>query len=453
MSDHYCTVNIGECFCCSLSFVHTTFNMKASSAKAKAKATTLLLTVVFVIWIMLHGVIFLSTSNQQLSANYALLDLDAPSAMHTSAMHTSAKQQQQSEQQQSEQQQSEQQQQQQPNQADENSYFATITEWPIPSQVEQSNANQTHWCIIGRHSNSKNARRFFKHFPHAAESLLPCWSWWRRTNAVDHCGIILMDGFNLPIDSWHHQLIVTNLNCKVKIFGEYYKNLNRTHPLGDNAIYHTVSTYWKNPRFGRINYIEKAEDAWALRRRFISDAEIIRIKQNESGVLQIGILQRLRSRTITNLDDIANLLKQDIPDANITMVTDLPASLKEQVTWFATKDIIIGAHGAAMMNCLFILPKTIVMQLYPENYFFQSLEPLIETVGGIALDWYYGTDPVYDWRQNNAVRKDNNNYVREANITAPPNEVVDPILFTMGRKPTPSGWIGGNWSKALVWMV
>ena len=401
--------------------------MKASSA------TTLLLTLVFVIWIVLHGVMFLSASNQQLSANCALLGLDAPSA-------TSAKQQSQQHSQQ-----------QQPNQADENSYFATITEWPIPSQVEQSNAHKTHWCIIGMHANSKNARRYFKHFPHAAESLLPCWSWWRRTNAVDHCGIILMDGLNLPTNSWHHQP-VTNLNCKVMNFVEHYNNLNRTHPLGENTIYHTVSTYWKNPRFGRINYIEKAEDAWALRRRFISDAEIMRIKKNES-VLQIGILQRLRSRTITNLDDIADLLQRDIPDANITIATDLPTSLKEQVTWFATKDIIIGAHGAAMTNCLFILPKTIVMQLYPENYFFQSLEPLIETVGGIALDWYYGTDPVYDWRQNNAVRKDNNNYVREANITAPPNEVVDPILFTMGRKPTPSGWIGGNWSKALVWMV
>jgi hypothetical protein len=82
-----------------------------------------------------------------------------------------------------------------------NEYFATITEWPIPLKPQSSlqitknsrhdspslvhsvanaivhNDTNTHWCIIGEHSNSRTSRKYFTHFPHAAEALLPCWSW------------------------------------------------------------------------------------------------------------------------------------------------------------------------------------------------------------------------------------------------------------------------------------
>lgn len=71
------------------------------------------------------------------------------------------------------------------------------------------------------------------------------------------------------------------------------------------------------------------------------------------------------------------------------------------------------------------------MQLYSPQYFWQSLEPLIEVSGAIALDWHYGKSPhVYwataGWREENKARI--------ANITAPVEEVVDPILYALGRK-------------------
>jgi hypothetical protein len=380
-------------------------------------------------------------------------------------------------------------------------YFTTIQEWPIPekpksiamSRNQQSSFNNipivnknhtldnnknnnstnitttTYWCIIGRDSNSKNARRFFTHFPHAAEALLPCWSWWRRWKVVSQCGIILLDDLYLPRDSWHHQLVHLVWKCSVERFRLYREPRqlrlqqsqppNRTHPLGDHPfhIYYTPSLYWKNPRYGYIRYLDRPQDAWALRRYMISDSEIVKWKQ---GVLQIGILQRSQSRSILHLPQLLQYLQTQIPDANLTVLHSSSSafvSIHQQAHWFATKDIIIGSHGAAMMNCLFIVPKTIVMQLYPPNYFFQSLEPLIELVGGIALDWYEGTDPHYDWRR--AVRDRQNNQVRDANITLTSfHEIVDPILFTMGRKFTPSGWentagvSGTNWSKVLNWM-
>jgi hypothetical protein len=335
---------------------------------------------------------------------------------------------------------------------DEEPYFSTISEWPIPLMKPGQARNQTHWCIIGRHASSKSSRRFFHHFPHAAENLLPCWSWWRRWNVEDRCGIVLLDLLRLVKDSWQYQLIHKVWKCQVRALKT--TTPNRRDPLHDSsAIYYTPSLYWKNPRYGRINYVERPEDAWALRRLLISDEDIVKAKAGSS--LHVGVIQRLHSRTILNLDDIVSLLREKLPEANISIVHHLPSSIYKQAEWFATKDIIIGAHGAAMMNCVWILPKTIVVQLYPEQYFFQSLEPLIETVGGIALDWYPGTDPVLEWRL--AVKAKENNFVREQNITAPPNEVVEPILMVMGRMDTPSGWVNllnvsTNWSKALLWM-
>jgi Glycosyltransferase 61 len=265
-----------------------------------------------------------------------------------------------------------------------------------------------------------------------------------------------MDGLRIPINTWQDQLVRFVWKCRVRRYTKYgvrrkRNPLNRTHPLGPSHIYYTPSLYWKNPRYGRINYFELPEDAWALRRCLISDHDILTVKR---GVLQIGILQREKSRSITNLPELVTLLEKGIPDANITVLHIIPPSLQAQAVWFATKDIIIASHGAALMNCIFILPRTIVMQLYPPDYFFQSLESIIESVGGIALDWYEGTDPVYDWHQ--AVREGRNNVARDANITAPPHEIVDPILFTMGRKPTPLEWEnvnnGSERTKNLLWM-
>jgi hypothetical protein len=263
----------------------------------------------------------------------------------------------------------------------------------------------------------------------------------------------------MPINTWQHQLVRNVWKCRIKSYTKYglrrrRRTLNRTHPFGPSHIYFTPSLYWKNPRFGRINYFELPEDAWALRRCFISDRDILAVKR---GVLQIGIIQRYKSRSIINLPQLVTMLEQRIPDANITILHMIPQSLHAQAVWFATKDIIIASHGAALMNCIFILPRTIVMQLYPPYYFFQTLEPIIENVGGIALDWYEGTDPVYDWHQ--AVHEGRNNLVRDVNITAPPHEIVDPILYTMGRKPTPLDWetvIEGyenNRTKNLLWMT
>ena len=176
------------------------------------------------------------------------------------------------------------------------------------------------------------------------------------------------------------------------------------------------------------------EDAHALRRFFISDQEIARVKGKDKP-LQIGLLQRPNKRRINNLAEIEAALKKKLPgcQTNLTEFSNA-TSLKDQAAWFATKDVIVAAHGAGLTNSIFVTKGTIVLQAYPDAFFWQSLDSLIEQSGGIALDWYSkGPHPVVAYVK--AKETGAHNIGNEATITPPVHEVVDRILMALGKKP------------------
>ena len=101
--------------------------------------------------------------------------------------------------------------------------------------------------------------------------------------------------------------------------------------------------------------------------------------------------------------------------------------------WFATKDVIIACHGAALANAIFVSKGTIVIQAYPPKFHWTSMDPLIEQAGGLALDWYQGENPLEahyetekDWRQKNKAQ------FRDFNI--PEQDIVDLVLVALGRQ-------------------
>ena len=162
---------------------------------------------------------------------------------------------------------------------DEDGYFATIIKYhmrdtSVPTKLlttststaDNSNISSSnsgvHWCIISKSESSRTAGAYFHHFPHAAENLLPCWSWWRRSHSEKKCGLILLDGLVLPHGSWHDQLVNKVLSCQVQHFRSHDNEVNITHPLGESGIYHTIPLHWKLPRTGRINYMDRPQDAW-----------------------------------------------------------------------------------------------------------------------------------------------------------------------------------------------
>ena len=134
--------------------------------------------------------------------------------------------------------------------------------------------------------------------------------------------------------------------------------------LPDLDSYFTPNIYLQKPRYKYTRYINKPHHAHVLQRRFVSE-ETIKEKKGDGKPLQIGILQHSGTRVIDNLKDLVDPLQRALPENIITYSEFQYKKVKDQEEWFATKVVIIGAHGAAMTNSVFITPKAVVMQMYP----------------------------------------------------------------------------------------
>lgn len=98
---------------------------------------------------------------------------------------------------------------------------AVVHEKEIVAIQQEPPDKNTHWCIISKDYSMKLPAEWFNHFPHASEVILPCWSWFRRQNATQNCGFVLMDGLKLNRDdanSWQQQLVKDVMGCKVREF-------------------------------------------------------------------------------------------------------------------------------------------------------------------------------------------------------------------------------------------
>jgi hypothetical protein len=72
--------------------------------------------------------------------------------------------------------------------------------------------------------------------------------------------------------------------------------------------------------------------------------------------------------------------------------------------------------------------------VYPPRWFWQSLDWLIEQVGGIALDWYpKGIHPVVDYQEAQSTGAQN--VGRDSNFTVPVEDVVDKVLLALAGRP------------------
>ena len=285
-----------------------------------------------------------------------------------------------------------------------------------------SPSSKTHWCVITHTYIALNPSKYFNHFPHAAETLLPCWSYFYEQGLTDSCGIDLRLGkYNLS--SWNRELIEDAMGCKIK---------SDENPGQKGDIDYKPNLYHMRPRFEYIRYLNSPEHAHALRRNIISDDDIAKVK-GKGKPLQIGIIQRPDARRIDNLQEIRDAIQVALPDAHIDMTDFNFTTLKEQAWYFASKDLIIAAHGAALTNSIFITPKTIVLQMHPSGYYYPFFEPLIEQAGGIAMDWHNRTagNPYVKYATIPTKELDEAKF---SHFIVPPEDVVERVLYGLGVK-------------------
>lgn len=305
--------------------------------------------------------------------------------------------------------------------------------------------NKTQWCVLDPTFMSKNMRKHFYHFPHALEAILPCYSKLIEKNAIttklldEEIGETLYErncGFMVHINlaknetslSPYIKQVLDKIGCKVKFWNRYDQV-----PKGNFSFRNNF--YRLQSRMHQIKYIDRPEHAHFLRRQFIPDKHIGKIK-GEKKTLQIGLINRKTSRRVLNMQtDLLKEVKKVFPNANITYSEFEFYSVQEQVEWFATKDVIIAPHGAAITNSLWITSNTIVMQMYPDGYFLPTLEPLIEQAGGIALQWYNKSiDPVQEhkkWAKEKLSWKPQWQISIGKNFTVQHEEVVKKVKFAL----------------------
>lgn len=313
---------------------------------------------------------------------------------------------------------------------------STTTDTIIATNVDSlqssspSNAGKKHWCVVALKYLPKTTFQHFHHFPHASEILLPCWSYFMEQNATNNCGYFFH--YKLNLSSWSRELIETmGCNIQMSVKGSDDIQLDgRVLSLPEDDIQFIPNLYLLRPRYGYIRYLNDASHAHELRRKFVSDEYLKLQKRRHGKPLQIGMIQRRDSRIIGNMEQIRDALQKAIPTADI-VITDFVnlKTVKEQATWFATKHVIVAAHGAALTNSVFITQGTIVMQLFPPGYFWQSLDPLIEQSGGYAIQWYEkGKDPFIE---SATMKREDFDRAGKATFSPPVQEVVQPILYAL----------------------
>ena len=230
---------------------------------------------------------------------------------------------------------------------------------------------RTHWCIIASKFLPRTTRNHFDHFPHTSEIVLPCWSYFVEQGVTNRCGFAIASN-NYKFPQWIKELIDA-MGCEIRESDKGLPKDNIVDFVPADDVQFIPNYYLLRPRLDYIRYLNHPEHAHMLRRLYVDDEYIAQVK-GDGKPIQIGIIQRQGARQINNLDEIHMTLKQDIPHGNITVTDFSFKTVKEQAIWFATKDVIIASHGAALTNSIFITPGTIVMQLYKPGYFLQTLE-------------------------------------------------------------------------------
>lgn len=76
-------------------------------------------------------------------------------------------------------------------------------------------------------------------------------------------------------------------------------------------------------------------------------------------------IQRKGRRKLTNEIDVINLLKK----YDFTIIEDTARTVAEQIAIYHTAKVIIGPHGASYTNIINCKPGTILIELFPNNYY------------------------------------------------------------------------------------
>jgi len=126
------------------------------------------------------------------------------------------------------------------------------------------------------------------------------------------------------------------------------------------------------------------------------EANAIARRKNNS--LQIGLIDRKGSRAIKNKANIQKAMQSIFPTGHYEMTFMEDLSPLEQWRFWASKDIILAAHGQAEANAIFLHPNSSLIEMYPPHYYTQFFTGLFRSIGIHHFRYF---NDVLNWQEDN----------------------------------------------------
>ena len=296
------------------------------------------------------------------------------------------------------------------------------------------------WCALKRYS----TRRLF-HFPHAAQSLLPCWSWFERmrsnltnttttttTTTVLHCGFWLIEK-NYPtiaLEGWVGQLI-EHMGCSIS---------ETEPPCYSSASNSGNAMFYFLPRDVLHDYqwFERPQDATSLRMQVLQSinftdnhgttAAAATATNHRHDALRIAIIDRRSTRKLLNVDNVSSSLRHAYPLAAVEIAYMEDMEPTEQFLFWSRQDIIIAGHGAALTNTFFLPPgnTSALIEIFPPHFYDVTFFRTLRNSAGIRGYGYYNneSDLQADWaKYSNTMKK--RKYYRLQDLEPPVDAILD----------------------------
>lgn len=153
------------------------------------------------------------------------------------------------------------------------------------------------------------------------------------------------------------------------------------------------------------HWFEKPEDPAALRSRLLDRQDKVNStwKQPFSREQRqtITIINRRDSRRIMNIENITTALREEYPSTPIQTVYLEDVEPLEQFAFWSQQSLVIAAHGAGLMNAIFLPPgnASAVIEIFPPHYYLHFyFGNLLRSCGIRRYGYYFNeTDPAADW--------------------------------------------------------
>lgn len=112
-------------------------------------------------------------------------------------------------------------------------------------------------------------------------------------------------------------------------------------------------------------------------------------------------------RVWVNEDEILEKMRADYRDLNVVFqsVDFVDLTMAKQMEVAVSSDVVIGMHGAGMVNVLWTKPETLVVEIFPKRRRRWGYRNLCQFVGCAWHEFRGGTDIGYFWTRANAKDK------------------------------------------------